>query len=207
MQLPSLFAATELLRRPPPIVDLRSNAYLATYPALLAAASNPGDSPWAWFCQIAAMTYGWMPRVVRLDMEHSRTAAQSLLAAHHATQESMQKIQITPISLSVRSVVGASKMLHFANPNVYPIWDSRIETTRLGKAPGLTHMQAPENYWRYCAEVHEVRMHRDFRGFYVEMEAALAARLEYLGIEPYPISEVRAVELAVFELSARSNEG
>lgn len=206
MKLPELHAAVDLLRRPPPIVDLRSTAYLATYPSLLATASDPGSDPWPWFCRVAVMTYGWMPRVVRLDMEHARAAAKALLSAHVVTESDMREIEIAPIASSVRSIVGASKMLHFCNPHVFPIWDSRIETFRLRKSPAITHMGTAANYWRYCEDVHSVRAHGDFKAFHAEMQLALAARLKHFGIEPYSISEVRAVELAAFELSAGGDD-
>lgn len=206
MKLSELLAAIDLLKKPPPIADLRSTAYLATYPALLATASDTGSDPWPWFCRIAVMTYGWMPRVVRLDMEHAKAAAESLLSAHGVTADGMREIEISPIASSVRSIVGASKMLHFCNPNVFPIWDSRIETFRLRKSPGITHMSTAANYWRYCEDVHSVRAHGDFKAFHAEMQFALASRLRHFEIEPYAISEVRAVELAAFELSAARDD-
>lgn len=60
--------------------------------------------------------------------------------------ESMKLVDVASIAASVGSVVGASKMLHFVNPKVYPIWDSRMETLRLGSAPGINHMGSTESY-------------------------------------------------------------
>src|SRR5690606_41133069 len=76
----------------------RSSDLLATYPSLLATASDPGSDPWPWFCRVAVMTYGWMPRVVRLDMEHARAAAKALLSAHVVTESDMREIEIAPRS-------------------------------------------------------------------------------------------------------------
>lgn len=207
MKLPELAAAAQRLRTPPRPSNLRTTACLATYPWLLATARDLGSDPWAWFCRVAVMTYGWMPRVLRLDLQHARAAAQALHAAREATPATMRQLDIAPIASSVRSVVGASKMLHFVNPQVYPIWDSRIEAMRLGGAAGMAHMGIADHYWRYCDDVHRLRGEAGFRDFHAQMQAALDARLRREGLPAYAITEVRAIELAASELSADHDEG
>lgn len=143
-----------------------------------------------------------MPRVMRLDLEHIESAVDALAAARTCDASRAMEIDIPAISASVRSIVGASKMLHFVNPEVYPIWDSRIEGWRIGKAPCQAHMRAQMHYQRYVQDVHAIRTQHGFGSLYSAIQAALDTRLDRLGIARYAITQVRAIELAAFELSA-----
>ena len=40
-------------------------------------------------------------------------------------------VGVADVAACLHSLVGASKVLHFVNDSVFPIWDSRIETYRL----------------------------------------------------------------------------
>ena len=91
-------------------------------------------------------------------------------------------------------------MLHFVNPAVFPIWDSKIESLRLGRDPSATHMKKATNYWSFFDEVHAIRLEKGFPGFYADLLPVYFARQLSMGISNYPISEVRAIEAAAFEL-------
>jgi hypothetical protein len=93
--------------------------------------------------------------------------------------------------------VGASKLLHFANPALFPIWDSNIEAFRA--KPGSDVTSVPQ-YMDYVAEVHGIRAEPGFPAFYSAFCAAYSARLTANGITAYSIGHVRAIEAAAFEL-------
>jgi len=101
----------------------------------------------------------------------------------------------------MRSVVGASKVLHFTNPTVFPIWDSNIERFRLQGEPPYNHMNDVQNYLTYATDVHTIRREDNFQAFYTEFKTALSARLTAHDIMLYAVSEVRAIEAAAFELA------
>src|SRR5438132_313500 len=61
-----LWCAIENIRKQTPASDSRTATYLRTYPALIAAARCDVVDDTTRFLQLAAMTYGWMPRVLRL---------------------------------------------------------------------------------------------------------------------------------------------
>jgi hypothetical protein len=63
-----------------------------------------------------------------------------------------------------------------------------------------------DQYLTYCSEVHAVRNEHGFADFYSSFTAAYARRLNKLGIEPYEISEVRAIEAAAFERAGGTPE-
>ena len=84
---------------------------------------------------------------------------------------------------------------------VFPIWDSNIETFRFGGAPPHNHMNQVGNYFAYADEVHAIRRDPGFPALFTQFVAAFNARRAALGIGPYPVSEVRAIEAAAFELA------
>lgn len=62
-------------------------------------------------------------------------------------------------------------------------------------------MNIVANYFAYAKEVHAIRQDRAFPAFLTQFTAAMNARLTALSIAHYPISEVRAIEAAAFELA------
>ncbi|SRR5579875_719997 len=144
-----------------------------------------------------------MPRIVRLDPHHLASAVDAVRAAQGATDANWNEIPIEGIAECLSSVVGASKLLHFANPKVFPIWDSKAERFRLCANPSQYHMGQVRNYKAYASEVHRIRQTHGFAEFYAGFNQAFAERLNRLTISPYRLTEVRAVESAMFELSER----
>ncbi len=62
-------------------------------------------------------------------------------------------------------------------------------------------MDQVENYSAYASEVNAIRGALMFPDFYRAFKEAFEDRLGRLGIAPYPLTEVRCVELAMFELA------
>jgi len=81
----------------------------------------------------AAQVYGWMPTILKsagiadaIDREDGRLV-RFLNAARLAKKPGLSVEDIELISVFTNnSTVGASKLLHFLNPRVFPIWDSRV---------------------------------------------------------------------------------
>lgn len=183
------------------IYGLRSITYLSTYPSIRAVGVAAGPILLDRFNQLAAMAYGWMPRIVRIDPHDTSRALAALVAAQRATPARLCRIAVADVAACLHSLVGASKVLHFVNDAVFPIWDSSIETFRLNGPPPYNHMNVAANYFAYAEEVHGIRLDPTFPAFLTQLTAAMNARLTALGIAHYPISEVRAIEAAAFELA------
>ncbi|MGH8616979.1 MAG: hypothetical protein ACREUW_04760 [Burkholderiales bacterium] len=184
--------------------DLRAVTYLATYPSICSLGTNPKAIHAERFHQLAAMAYGWMPRILRLNPHCMRDAVAALVQAQNATNESFLSAElIRVISRCLYSVVGASKVLHFTNPSVFPIWDSKIERFRKSAEPTHAHMKQVEHYLDYSQEIQAIRHEGGFSKFYSEYKSAFDARLTALGITSYGVSEVRVIEAAAFELASR----
>ena len=202
MNLGDLQEAIQRLDSQPAIVDERSITYLATYPSLaLFGSSIVVPVSREAFNQICAMTYGWMPRILRMREADVQGALQVLNMAKQATIATCASVRIDALGNCLHSLVGASKVLHFANDEVFPIWDSNIECFRVGEDPLQNHMSKIGNYFDYMKEVHAIRANPEFPRFFAEYNTARRKRLAALGIAYYPISPIRAIESAAFELA------
>ncbi len=202
MTLNDLLPAIARITGHPAIHDLRSITYLSTYPSIRMLGACPGPINLDQFHQIAAMAYGWMPRIVRIDPLHTQSALKALNAAKTATALTLHAIPITDLAACLHSLVGASKVLHFVNDSVFPIWDSNIETFRLnGASPPYNHMHTIGSYLAYAQDVHVISRDPGFHAFLQGFTSVFNSRLNALRIAPYQISPVRAIEAAAFELA------
>jgi len=142
-----------------------------------------------------------MPRIARLEPKYTKSALLAIQNARSANPQNIQINDVSDLALCLRSVVGASKVLHFVNPEVYPIWDSNIERFRQKSDPTTNYMSDASNYVSYIREVHSIRAEPGFTSFHAQFNNALAVWLTAVGTTAYTVTEVRAVELAAFELS------
>jgi len=115
-------------------------------------------------------------------------------------------VPVRDLANCLYSVVGASKVLHFTNPQVFPIWDSGVERFRQRGEVSQYHMSQPQNYVSYAHEIHVIAQAREFEAFFSAVSEAFQARFKALGIAPYQVTKVRAIEAAAFELSASDHE-
>lgn len=111
--------------------DLRHDAYGHTYRALikLASASND-DSNCDAALSLACAVYGWMPTIFKggekireLGPAFSLEKVRSIKSWEEAKTFLSEVSDFAPIN---NSWVGTSKFLHFLNPDIFPIWDSRV---------------------------------------------------------------------------------
>ncbi|MDG2271984.1 MAG: hypothetical protein P8L39_06765 [Halioglobus sp.] len=182
------------------VTDLRSHTYLSSYPDILAFAGGGAAITPSNFRQISLMVYGWMPRVLRLNPIHFQNAVNAAARALTATTLNYQTVPIQHIADCMHSLVGASKLLHFINPHVFAIWDSRIQAFR--NLPNDNNaMSNIENYYAYMDEVHNIVADPNFNLFYQQYNQLLSARLLASNIPVYNVGQIRAVEGSAFELA------
>ncbi|WP_052761295.1 hypothetical protein [Sedimenticola thiotaurini] len=199
MRLQDIQPAIALIQNNPVVTELRSHTYLSTYPDIIALGQET-EIQAAQFKQLALMVYGWMPRVLRIDSAHLPAALQAANTAKEATAEGFEIIPIQHIADCLHSMVGASKFLHFINPNVFPIWDSKIQAFR-GLPNGNYDMSNIENYLEYVRDVHVIAREDGFDEFYERYCVVHANRLNQSNIEEYQVGNLRAIEASAFELA------
>ena len=83
------------------------------------------------------------------------------------------------------SLIGASKFLHFANPEIYPIWDRRVAEAMYG-LPHYYQHQKTENYIQYIDDLSNIDV----------PDALLKSLRTKLGAA----SKVRLLEFSLFNL-------
>jgi hypothetical protein len=152
------------------------------------------------FLRTASLAYGWMPRSLRIDED---TLPQAVEAFGNAQGERVviSESLIKPIAACLSSLVGASKVLHLANPSVFPMWGKRVERFRLSQKPTPYHMGQPSNYLGFVEEVWTMTSDPLFLTFHHEYCTAYQERLQRLHIAPYPLTEPRVVQSATAELA------
>ena len=108
---------------------------------------------------------------------------------------------IGSVAACLHSVVGASKVLHFFSPRVFPIWDAKVARVWGDSEPTAKALADPREYVQYACQVHALIARDAFRSFKGTFCEAYSARLENLQIRRYRLTDVRTVEAAAFELS------
>lgn len=162
-----------------------SEQYLRTYPQLLRSTAilvkEMGEDA---LPAIAHMAYGWMPTILKKfsdskpDIVGPATSCQSFEEASAL----IQSLDDSPIN---NSWVGMSKVLHFINPEFFPIWDSRV-----AKHFGLkiSQINNRNHFLEYLAFVEKNR----------KSDAVKRVREAFAKEAGYEVTDVRACEFILF---------
>jgi len=94
-------------------------------------------------------TYGWMPTMFEFVKPVNIPIAVEILNKSKKRQclgvDELQQLK----ECFNNSLVGSSKLLHFINPNQYPIWDSRVFRYLTNKEPHSYRLNNSNLYLRY----------------------------------------------------------
>jgi len=200
MNIEHLYAAVERVRQNRYDASSKQASFLRAYPALVSAARMESTNPADAFLRTAALAYAWMPRVLRFDDDFLSTAIAAFELARGDGVTISQTV-VEPIAACLSALVGASKVLHLANPGVFPIWDKRVERFRLGEEPTAYHMAQARNYLGFIEDIWTVTSDPHFLTFHHDYCTAYQERLKRLNIAPYPLTEPRVVQSATSELA------
>ena len=174
----------------------RDDHYLKAYPHLVRAVRELAPLSEPKIVLLGHAIYGWMPTMIRMGnlqpalriLEEARTQSRAI------TLEELTDLAKCFATTKGASVVAASKVLHFLNPEVYPIWDSKVAKHVGAKSNGR---QAKANYLHYSAILREaVLLPAGAEGCKTIRES-----LSQNGFDP-EISHIRAGELILFLDSA-----
>lgn len=88
--------------------------------------------------------YGWMPTILNFKSIDFQLAVEIINKAKKSKPLSLDDIGKLKCLIN-NSLVGVSKLLHFINPDVYAIWDSRV----CNFLTGNSYSQKVENIPRY----------------------------------------------------------
>ena len=139
----------------------------------------------------ANFIYGWMPRVLRLNlMDSDMTYYLGLINEVKSGYELKDQELLSVKTLMNNSLVGASKLLHFINPYKYAIWDSHILKYISGNKTSYG-IDKVHYYNEYLKGLKEVINNPNFKILHEHIEDHL----------DYSISPFRAIELVMFQTS------
>lgn len=183
----------------PSISFRRRDSYIESYPYLCAhfsdkAVIGPQDVVLG-----AHMVYGWMPTVLGLDTGAVRglslVQAAELLTV--ARSRDLDRGELSSLKgLINNSIVGASKLLHFVEPERYPIWDSRLYGFCHSKKGHAYQINCVDAYPSYRSRLMALMSDPRFPRFHASVNAKVG----------YPVSGPRALELMMF-LATRPADG
>ena len=168
------------------IPERRLYTYLATYPHMRAAVAGFGRIAADELFTTISMVYGLMPTAMNLrrgDME-------PFLAPLNALRDTGQRLapeELNGLKVLVNnSIVGTSKLLHFLAPEVYPVWDSRINRFLNGEPRPATN--SVPRYRDYLADFDRLRVDAGFE----ILRASIEAKIGYM------VGAARAFELIMY---------
>lgn len=167
-----------------------------------------------------AMAYSWMATIKQLDprIDTIQTAVSALSrlrrlrpsdveveasTAARISPEQAAEIgtMIEPVRQFLSSVIGTSKLLHFVNPDVFPIWDSVIHKF----CDSLKQTRASDSlnrYVEYTFNIHMLTNHADFDTLiYAPLTDALERDHQAFSDvyrKPERMGKVRATEFIMF---------
>ena len=138
----------------------------------------------------SSIVYGWMPTIVEFKSDKWEEVVVALNRVQVGERISRAQIETVKGFLN-NSVVGASKLLHFVNPGLYPIWDGKVCKFIHGRDHNYIVNDAG-NYMTYTTACEALVKDPRFPALHRLVEQQL----------PYRVSPYRAIDLVVFE-SAR----
>lgn len=182
----------------------KHNSYLSSYPIILSWVQKQTIDEE--FLVIAShVVYGWMPRILNLK---NRNAIQFLEKVRNEdiwknvvdvkkTNEMLEDL----IFCVNRSLVGVSKLLHFLNPEVYPIWDSNVYCYLFKKLPNHNQMSKIETYRNYKDSLDILISNPEINEAIEKVNQKLIAYYELYPIDAdveLTVKPMRAIELLLF---------
>ncbi|MEM8750028.1 MAG: hypothetical protein AAGF28_06980 [Pseudomonadota bacterium] len=161
-----------------------ADGYNRQYDALLSlAASNalPSDVQ---HTLLGLATYGWMPTIPKSQTEEPYLDKVVSLNSAAAVDEFLERLKKPVIN---NSWVGTSKILHFANPVWFPIWDSKV-----GSVVGIKRhsINIKRHYLAYVLMMRELVTAHE--------EAAIPLKQAMFDKYGYRPSSLRCFELNLF---------
>lgn len=135
-----------------------------------------------------SLVYSWMPTILKnLNLESIKEATKILNKAKSDKRIDHEELKVL-INTFNNSLVGTSKLLHFINPNMYAIWDSKVYISLYEKKPNQNSIKDPAKYLEYLKWIDSIKQDPAFNQFYQNMKNLLGN----------DITEFRAVEYPLF---------
>ena len=174
----------------------RLNSFIITYPSLLQFFQRRDAISSSDFVIATHMVYGWMPTMLELytnnpdgDLEWASHLLTSVKTGNDVTNAELERL----IKLVNNSLVGVSKLLHFAKPDKFSIWDSRVYRYFYQEKPHFNRVRDISKYRSFLDTFPEIINNEGFRRFFNSV-------INKMG---YEVTPIRAIEVIMFLNGAR----
>ncbi|MGL4331851.1 MAG: hypothetical protein ACRCSR_03480 [Bacteroidales bacterium] len=177
------------------------NTYINSYKSFIQFFKNKEEITHDDLIIAAHFVYGWMPTILDLKFEKVEPVLLILneVMKHRNNKEHLLNIQQLGILKSCinNSIVGVSKLLHFISPEIYPIWDSRIYKYASGKKSlNQNYINNVDSYYLYINKMNEIVSDNETKRAIIKIQSQI----------DYKISDIRAIELLMFETNKLSEK-
>lgn len=169
----------------------RLNSFIITYPSLLKFFQERDTVSSSDFVIASHMVYGWMPTMLELytpdpqvDLEWASCLLTRIKTGNDITDAELGRL----IKLVNNSLVGVSKLLHFAKPDKFSIWDSRVYRYFYQENPYHNRVNDISKYRSFLDNLSEIINDKWFKRFYNSV-------IDKMG---YEVTPIRAIEVIMF---------
>lgn len=168
-------------------LDLIESSYIKSYPFFINYFENIETIKLEHLIIASHFVYGWMPTIIDLSFKNTEAVLKVLNKAKQGELLNEGELLIGKKAIN-NSLVGLSKLLHFINPSVYAIWDSRIFRflTHKKSSYGISE---PINYLKYLNYLGVLVLDSRFKNIHKNVNQIVG----------YEVSSLRAIELIMFE--------
>ena len=172
-----------------PYID-PENHYIKSYPYLLRATEllckeMGADSA----IVVSHIAYGWMRRILNYHFsKHDEKMLHNAqnVTSFEAAQNMIEKIDSSPVD---NSWIGLSKVLHFTNPQFFPIWDNNVAANFYEKTEN--QVKKRQNYIDYISFIQSQ----------LDRNIVFDFQNEFKNRAKYKVSKVRACEFILYSIS------
>lgn len=179
---------------------IADDPYSMAYPALVTHFASFDSLNWDAAVLGLHIVYGWMPTIPKLGGimrwgDVSRTQLVKILinakSGNAPSPEEMETLK----AFCNNSMIGASKLLHFINPKVFPIWDSRV---------AKVFLQNPKAGGERVNGIEPWKFYRVILSDWIQSEDVkeMCKNLRTLACFLTDASDLRLVELVMFHKTA-----
>ena len=154
---------------------------------------------WHNFIIGSCFTYSWMPPgrlILHInDIENVNIVIPFLneVLYGNTMKRDFEIIMVNEVKKLIHSLVGISKLLHFINPDIYPIWDSNVckyflEIPVIPRDNNINNCDNYFNYIDYCQKITKSEEYNDIHEIVVK-------KVNYTEFE---MTRIRTLELIMF---------
>lgn len=179
---------------------VEDSSYHVSYKRFIKYLAKKADLTEEKLISAAGMAYSWMPTTINIQKElipGSYSAVKRLVEdSDSVTDKDIKKAS----EFLSGSVVGISKVLHFLDPENFPIYDTGIYCFiyRKSNRPSYSTVNRARRYVRYCENVRSLSKDKEVQKL-VKKDVVDGIKHKYN--YDFNISYIRAIEVAMFARS------